>query len=69
MKESLHFAGLPRHIPAQCNSALAVIAHDGIQALTMRSLGVPPTSFDAARVGGEVSAMTAGALIAGMPPP
>ena len=21
MKESLHFAGLPRHIPAQCNSA------------------------------------------------
>jgi hypothetical protein len=22
MKESLHFAGLPRHIPAQCNSAV-----------------------------------------------
>jgi hypothetical protein len=29
---------------------------------------VPPTSFDAARVGGEVAAMTAGALIAGMTP-
>jgi hypothetical protein len=28
MKESLHFAGLPRHIPAQCNSAAssAVVA-------------------------------------------
>jgi hypothetical protein len=61
--------GFPGTFRLNATVPLAVIAHDGIQALTMRSLGVPPTSFDAARVGGEVAAMTARALIAGMPPP
>jgi hypothetical protein len=28
MKESLHFAGLPRRIPAQCNSADAGAVED-----------------------------------------
>src|SRR4030095_5010814 len=58
--------GLSRYLSAVGSPAcIHVAALDLVR--TRLAVSMPPTSFDAARAGGEVAAMTAGALSAAMP--
>jgi hypothetical protein len=47
MKESLHFAGLPRHIPAQCNSAAGrTLDEDAVMLAVVASVRHQDTDYD-----------------------